>query len=302
MRILLTGATGFIGSALLKRLLTDRLNVRVLALPGTETSLPRDHRVQVLAGALADLPILDRATRGVDVVFHLAGLLPGNAPARLAQVNVEGTQNVAHACARNGVRRLVFASSTSVYRDSSYLFATGIAEEAPLRTLGTTDIELYGLSKVAAERRIVELGPNGRPDYVIVRAPLVYGMADGPDKRLINAMRTRPLLAASRLMAIRTMQSVHIHDLVQGLVLAGTNPAAANQAFNMAGAELFSPRDAAQLQSFTADIFDDGPVTHPDLLRYDIRKARSELGYAPLVRFGQRKHAPVALNQRRRLR
>lgn len=188
------------------------------------------------------------------------------------------------ACARNSVQRLVFTSSTSVYRDASLLFARGIDEKAPLRTQGDSDLELYGLSKVEAEHRIIQLRHNGQPSYVIIRAPLVYGTADGWDRRLIDSMRNRPLFAASAMAALRTMQCVHIDDLVRGLAIAGTHRAAANQLFNIAGAELFSPRDVAQLASPAAGNFDDGPVTRADFLKYDIRKARSMIGYAPVAR------------------
>jgi UDP-glucose 4-epimerase len=283
VRVLVTGATGLIGKAVTKLLLKDGWDIHVLARSGTEGEVPRHARIAVSTGSLMDRAVLEKVSRGVDAVIHLAGLLPGNPVRALAQVNVEGTANVARACSRSGVPRLVFVSSTSVYRDASVPLAVGLDEKAPLRTDAFSDLEEYGLSKVNAERQVLQLQHGARYAFVIVRAPIVYGAADGWDRRLVEAVRQRPGMML-RLSALPTLQCVHLDDLARGLVLAASHSAAANQIFNMAGAELFSLRDLVR-SAFPAVANWPGqrPLRDPEHLKYDIRKARSTIGWAPVA-------------------
>jgi nucleoside-diphosphate-sugar epimerase len=281
VRVLVTGATGFVGQAVVTLLLASGHRVRVLVVPGTESVMARRPGIELVVGSVTDRRPLETAARGADSVLHLAGLLPGHPAHALAQVNIAGTANVVNACAGNNVRRLVFLSSTSVYRDASIPLATGIHETAPLRNSAWSDVEIYGLSKVQAESRVMRLR-NGLA-YVIVRAPLVYGTTHGWDRRLFEGLRQRPRITASGKAMLRTMQWVHIDDLARGLVLVLAHPAAANQVFNIAGAERFSLRDVAR--AVWGVMHDSGgPLWRSDCLKYDIRKARSTLGYEPAIR------------------
>src|SRR5919109_1707138 len=96
MRVLLTGATGFVGSHLLRSLLRHGDDVRVLALRETIGQVRYRDCVKLLVGSVEDEDVLAEATEGVEVVYHLGGLIPGgNSQAKdFRRVNLVGTQNL----------------------------------------------------------------------------------------------------------------------------------------------------------------------------------------------------------------
>jgi nucleoside-diphosphate-sugar epimerase len=280
-RVLVTGATGLIGTPVRRLLVEAGHRVRALALPGTEDAL-RAGGIEVVLGSLDQAEALDRATRGVEIVFHLAGALPGAPPAVLTRTNVRGTANLLRSCARSGVGRFVFASSTSVYADASRPFAVGISEDSPLRSEGATDVEVYGLTKVAAERLILEQHREAGLRYAILRAPLVYGTPDGWDRHLLDRLRLQPGLARGPAALVPSIQGVHVDDLARAIVLAGTHPKAVNEAFNIAAGEFLS---LSQLATIARGEMSARPKAAS--LKYDIGKARRLLGYAPRLSLSQ---------------
>ncbi|HHY76713.1 MAG TPA: SDR family oxidoreductase [Firmicutes bacterium] len=111
--IVVTGAPGHLGNNLVRLLVERGERVRAMVLPGEDLTPLRGLDVEIVEGDVRDPESLDNAFRGADLVFHLASiisLLPGRSEL-LEQVNVRGARNVAEACLRNGVRRLVHTSS-----------------------------------------------------------------------------------------------------------------------------------------------------------------------------------------------
>ena len=184
-RVLVTGASGFIGSHLV-----DHLRVRdleVLAVAG-RGAVPARPGVKVLAGR--DLgPDTDwtDALAGVAVVVHVAGLAHGrngDDPVAMHRVNVEGSLRLAAAARDAGVRRLVFLSSIGVH--GSLGGPVPITEASPLWLDGP-----YAESKAEAERRLAELLDGTATELVVVRPPLVYGRnAPGNPARLVRLVRS----------------------------------------------------------------------------------------------------------------
>src|SRR5581483_9343971 len=148
-RALVTGGAGFIGSNLVSALLERGDTVRVLDnfSPGNRANL-EGREVEIVEGALRSYERVHNAVRGTDVVYHLGALgsVPRSVqdPLTSSAVNVEGTLNVLLAARDEGVRRVVFSSSASVYGSSASLPA---AEDAP-----PDPISPYGVAKLAAER------------------------------------------------------------------------------------------------------------------------------------------------------
>ncbi len=149
MKALVTGGAGFIGSNLVHALVERGDEVRVLDnfSTGNRANLERLD-VEVVEGELRSYERVHAATRGVEVVYHLGAL--GSVPRSVQDpltsnaVNVEGTLNVLLAARDEGVRRVVFSSSTSVYGTSPHL---PTSESTP-----TDPISPYGVTKLAAER------------------------------------------------------------------------------------------------------------------------------------------------------
>ena len=111
--VLVTGAAGHVGSALVRELLADGESVRALAMPGEDIAGLRGLGVQIVEGDVLDPSTLEMALAGAEAVYHLAGIIsimPGK-DALMRQVNVVGTANVARLARLAGVRRMVYVSS-----------------------------------------------------------------------------------------------------------------------------------------------------------------------------------------------
>ncbi|MBY6218437.1 NAD-dependent epimerase/dehydratase family protein [Qipengyuania aquimaris] len=149
MTIALTGATGFVGQAVLDA--AARAGLPVRALTRREQS-PRDG-VTWVEGSLSDTPSLEQLVRGAEAIVHVAGLTNTPDPAEFEEANVIGTRRLLHAAKRADVPRFVFTSSLSAREPS---------------------LSLYGASKANAEAFVETSGL----DFTIVRPPAVYGPRD----------------------------------------------------------------------------------------------------------------------------
>jgi nucleoside-diphosphate-sugar epimerase len=160
MRIALTGATGFVGGAVLDHARERGLEVRAL------TRRPQAARpgIEWLEGDLATPAALDRLVCGADVAIHLAGTVSAVDPAAFEAANVVGTQSLLEAMQRAGVPRLVFVSSLAAREPS---------------------LSAYGASKAAAEELVRASGLA----WTIVRPPAVYGPGDAAMLDLFRAAK-----------------------------------------------------------------------------------------------------------------
>jgi nucleoside-diphosphate-sugar epimerase len=172
MRVLVTGGAGFIGSNLVERLVADGHAVRVLDnfSTGRHSNLASCRAdVDLVRGDVRDRDELSRAVNGREAVFHHAALnsVPRSLenPDATFDTNARGTLELLRACARAGVRRVVYASSSSVYGASPHLPRRESAEALPLSP--------YAHSKLAGERHCDSVGDG--PETVILRYFNVYG-------------------------------------------------------------------------------------------------------------------------------
>jgi nucleoside-diphosphate-sugar epimerase len=179
VRVLVTGGAGFIGSNLVRALLARGDEVRVLDNFSTGNranlaGLGRD--VELVEGELRSYERVHNAVRGVEVVFHLGALgsVPRSVqdPLTSSAVNVEGTLNVLLAARDEGIRRVIFASSSSIY---------GNQPELPLReSMGPDPISPYGVAKLAAERYCVSFARVYPFETVVLRYFNVFGPRQDP--------------------------------------------------------------------------------------------------------------------------
>src|SRR5436853_3294873 len=162
MRVAVTGATGFLGARLVASLRADGERVQALV-PADHDSAPLlALQVEVRRGDVRDPASVRAALDGAELVFHLAGLVPGSsrALADYEAVNVGGTANVMRAAIDAGVRHVVHCSSVSVHG----VPATPPADEdAALRPNN-----VYGATKIAGERVVRELGAERGLSAVVV--------------------------------------------------------------------------------------------------------------------------------------
>jgi UDP-N-acetylglucosamine/UDP-N-acetyl-alpha-D-glucosaminouronate 4-epimerase len=296
VRVLLTGATGFVGSQVLEQLLERGDEVRVLALPDTVESLRHRDRVEVIAGNLSDSAALAEATRGAEIVYHLAAIhlsaLRAIAdPADLRIVNVEGTGRLLRACANGAVRRVVFTSSVAVYNTAPWRFMWPIRETHPLRTTGEDNLRSYALSKIEAEDVIRRAHQEHGIETIVLRPPAVYGPGAPWLERLLRAIAANPWSALTRAGRFAGNQWIHRRDLGRAIVTGGTAPELRYEICNVAGPEVFSARDLLLILS---RVLRQGPWQHllPAELeqtarygyRYDMARTQTRLGFAPQIK------------------
>ena len=178
MTALVTGGAGFIGSNLVRALLERGEEVRVLDnfSTGSRANLQRLD-VEIIEGELRSYERVHNAVRGTDVVYHLGAL--GSVPRSVQDpltsnaVNIEGTLNVLLAARDEGVRRVVYSSSTSVY---------GTTRSLPTREDSTPDpISPYGVAKLAAERYCIAFSRVYEAfETVVLRYFNVFGPRQSP--------------------------------------------------------------------------------------------------------------------------
>lgn len=225
--VLVTGATGFLGSSLVGRLLADGARVRVLARSPDRAASLTARGAEVITGDITDRAAVRTAVDGADLIYHLAGRLlrPGVPAAEYRHTHVAGTKLLL-SCCRNGSRpkRLVHCSTTGV------LGVTGdqpADEGAPIRPTN-----IYESSKAEAEQAVRDAWQAGLP-AVIARPGLVYGPGDLhllPFFRAILGRRFRPI--GHRKV---WLHPIYIDDLTDALVRCGRHADAAGECFHLAG-------------------------------------------------------------------
>jgi nucleoside-diphosphate-sugar epimerase len=207
LRVLVTGATGFIGGALAGQLTARGDRVRALVRASSRTHELARLGVELVPGDVADPASLGRAVEGCEAVVHLAGAVKALSGAELFRANADGTRNVAEACARTGCR-LVYVSSIAAAGPA--LDGRPRAEEDP-----PAPVSRYGESKLAGEAA-VRAASRWAPAS-IVRPPVVYGPGDKElMPQLLRMARLGIVLRAGY--GEKRFSLVHVEDLCRGLV------------------------------------------------------------------------------------
>lgn len=239
IRVLVTGANGFVGRALCATLATAGLKVRGVV--RQQGDLPAGVEQRIVEG-LDDLGNMRMALEGIDVVIHAAArahVLRDESVDPLTefrQVNVQGTINVAAQAAVAGVRRFVFISSVGVN-------GTETAARPYFATDEPRPQSAYAVSKHEAELRLHALAAETGMEVVIIRPPLVYGPgAPGNFRTLMRwLMRGIPLPLGS--VTTNRRSFVALDNLIDLIFACIDHPAAANQTFLVSDGEDLSTTD-----------------------------------------------------------
>ena len=220
MATLLTGATGFLGSALARRLLAHGHRVRALVRPGTRLTNIEGLDLELVKGDLTDPASLAQACRGCDALFHAAAdyRLWVPRPAEIYRANVEGTRLLMLAAAEAGVRRMVYTSSVATLglRDD------GLPGDETTPTSQESMIGHYKRSKFLAERAVDELVSRDGLPIVIVNPSAPIGARDirpTPTGRIVLdfALGRMPAYVDTGI------NVVHVDDCAEGHLLAFEN-------------------------------------------------------------------------------
>ncbi len=165
MKCLLTGATGFLGANIVQELVRTGHQTRAFGLPGSETRYIRDHCEELVFGDVTSPEDVDAAVSGVDAVIHAAGDTSfwKRNYARQRAVNVDGSVNVAEACIRHGVKRMVHTSTI----DALGYNPAGLTDETWTRYTYAGMGYNYGDTKREGEKRVLSRAEEGLEVVVI---------------------------------------------------------------------------------------------------------------------------------------
>ena len=291
---LVTGGAGFIGSHIVQRLLSQNNTVRIADdfSSGRRENVPAG--TDLVEGDLADPAVAARAVAGVDYVIHQAAIpsVPRSVkqPVQSHRANVDGTLNVLVAAKDAGVKRLVFAGSSSVYGESATLPKREDMRTAPLspyalhKQIGEQYCQmftkLYGLETVTT-RYFNVFGPRQQPGspYSGVISLFIEALAAGKAPHVHGDGR-------------QTRDFTFVGDVVTGVLAACHAPKASGEIINLAVGGRISLLELIRtlqiiLKTDVEPVF--GPAREGDIRdsQADITKARQLLGFAPVVPFDE---------------
>jgi nucleoside-diphosphate-sugar epimerase len=246
---LVTGATGFLGGALVARLLADGAHVRALVRDPARAQQLAGVGVVTVVGDVTDPGALDAAVDGAATVYHLAGKLlqPGVRAEEYHRTHVDGTALLLERCAaERGLARFVHCSTTGVLGVTGERAAD---EESPL---GPTNA--YERTKAIAEGAVQAASEQGLPT-VIARPGLVYGPGDLHLAGFFRAVLRRQFRPIGPHQV--WLHPIFIDDMTEALVRCGRSPAAIGECFHIAG------RRPVTLEELAAAIADAGGTALP---------------------------------------
>jgi nucleoside-diphosphate-sugar epimerase len=309
MRVAITGASGFIGGALIEACSFRKWDVRVLqhTRPLAREGTPGQH-YDVVEGDITNPVSLEGHFEGADILFHCAAALGASilSESDFFLINAQGTKNVLQAAKDAGVSRIVHFSSAGV------LGSVGSGEIAD-ENYSTNPQNSYDRSKLEGENIACGFADKGM-NIVITRPGWVYGPGDHRTFKLVKAIAKKRFMLVTKGETLQT--PIHIDDLVEGVFLCAER-GQRGQIYNLAGSEVLPVKDivtaiasatgtkippislplwpvklaaSALERSFTL-LKREAPLTrgklsffiHPKPLA--IQKARQELGYAPKINF-----------------
>jgi nucleoside-diphosphate-sugar epimerase len=241
---LVTGATGFTGSHLVRRLVADGNRVRVIARSAARAREILPETVDVVEGDIADLDVVERATRGVTTVYHLAAVYreAKHPDFRYREVNVDASRRLLDAAVASTVRRYVHCSTVGVHGH----IASPPGDEHT--AYGPDDV--YQETKCEAEQ--LALSYRDRIPLAVARPTAIYGPGDTRLLKLFKmiARRRFPLIDGGE----NFYHTVHVNDLVRGLLLLGTHPRAVGEIFILGGERYLKLSELAAMIAAAAGV------------------------------------------------
>ena len=224
-RVLITGATGFIGGRLLEVLASRGIRIRATTSDFNNCARIARSPVEIVKADLSDHDALARAVAGCNIVFHAAYRFGGNA--KQQKVNLDGTRALAEAFLKHDGSRFVHVSSMSAYGDPH-------DEELTEATPQRPSADPYSDTKLRIEQLLLELHRTRALPVTILQPAIVYGPYGGIwTTRLLDQVRSMRIALPAG--GLGFCNAVYIDDVVSALMLASENDAAIGETFLISG-------------------------------------------------------------------
>lgn len=239
MKILVTGATGFIGSHLAERLLQEGHQVRALVRPSSNQLFIKDLDLEVIQGDITNIEDVNRAVQGCEIVYHLATHRSRISAKKYLQVNnIQATENIATSVLKANVKRLVFAGSAGLYY-STIKNPPANEDTPPLPT------SYYHRSKLLGENLLTQLYKKESLPIVTARITSTIGPRCS---RWLNLCKT---IGNKRFKLIGNGSNydhlLYISDAVDGLIRCAQTPSIEGQSYLLAGREPTKIKEFVQI-------------------------------------------------------
>src|SRR5205085_3606032 len=236
MTILVTGATGFLGSALVTELIRQKQPVRILARDEQRARAQFGDAVTVIAGDINDEEQVRRAVDGATIIYHLVGRLyhPSTPPELYYRTHVEGTRILLNACkGQSQLQRIIHCSTTGVHGETG---RTPAAEDAPFAPTNP-----YEASKLEAELLALQAYKERGLPVSVARPGLVYGPGDLHLLGFFSSIKKGLpcLIDGGKAM----IHPIYIEDMTEAFLLCAERPEAVGRSYNIAGERPVSFRE-----------------------------------------------------------
>jgi nucleoside-diphosphate-sugar epimerase len=260
MKVLLTGATGFVGSHILDSLRARQWDVRVLVRKSSNRRFIEPHlmHVELCEGSIGDPASLTKAMEGVTHVIHCAGATRAKCNAEFYQINQQGTRNAVEAVNinQNTISRIVHVSSLAASHPAP---ATAPAREED----ASAPVSEYGKSKLGAEKEVLE---RCKVPFTILRPPAVYGPRDNGFLSMFQTVRKHFVPRFSG--GVKELSMIFAKDLAEATVTCLNHSAAAGRTYFVASPEVVTVRGfceeiAGQLGVWTIPLWLPVPALWP---------------------------------------
>lgn len=296
LRLLVTGGAGFIGSHLVDALLS--MNNQVVVYDNfDEYYLGKEKNIRhnlkkpsftLIRADILDYETLLRSLKGIDIVFHLAAQsgvrFSVKNPEKTTRVNVFGTLNVLKAAKEANIKKVIVASSSSVYGQPKYV---PVDEKHPLEP-----ISIYGASKLAVEKYCQIFNDQLSRPVLILRYHTVYGPRQRPDMAIHKwtkaIFKGKPITIYGD--GKQTRDFTFIGDIVDGTIKVAETENVHGEIFNLGGGTRLSINNVVKLLIGTSEVDNVQVIYEPPKLgevsdtHADITKARKMIGFNPKVK------------------
>jgi len=310
MKALVIGGTGFIGSHIVKYLIANGIEVRVLIRRESNIGHLADKRIEFKYGNISDIDSLREHTKDVDLVYSAFGILGQWAmpEQKYWEINTKGVENLLESCLNRQVKQFIHISSAGVLGP----LPDGVLAD---ESFPYNPSNVYEKTKCEAEKTILDYGEKQGLPFTIIRPEFVYGPEDTHVFGLFKAIKAKRFLLLGNGNSL--LHPTYIDDLIQGIHLCTNNENAKGKIFLITGDKPITVKKLANtiaeelnvnlpkiqlpliFANATAKILESGarvanfePLLTTSRVKFftenrafSYQKARDELGYVPKVDF-----------------